>query len=56
MRPDNGALVKTALGLLARAPAGGGAKVLTVPLTIQKQVLYAGPFGLMRLPTIKWAG
>lgn len=56
VKPDTGALAKAALGLVAKAPAGGGAKVLTVPLTIQKQVLYAGPFGLMRLPTIKWAG
>jgi len=56
VKPDTGALAKAALGLLAKTPSGGGAKVLTIPLSIQRQTFYAGPFGLMKLPTIKWSG
>ena len=56
VKPDSGALAKAALGLLAKTPPGGGAKVLSIPLSIQRQTLYAGPFGLMKLPTIKWSG
>ena len=56
VRPDAGALAKAAFGLLAKTPPGGGAKVLSIPLSIQRQTLYAGPFGLMKVPTIKWSG
>ena len=55
MKPKAGTLAKAALGLLAKTPADGGAKVLTVPLTIENQVLYAGPVVLLKLPTIVWA-
>jgi hypothetical protein len=55
IKPNNGMLAKAALGLLAKAPADGGPKVLTVPLTIQKRELYAGPIGLLHIPPIKWA-
>lgn len=55
VKPHNGALVKAGLGLLAKTPADGGPKVLTVPLSIQKQVLYVGPIGLLHISTIKWA-
>ena len=55
MKPQAGTLTKAALGLMAKTPADGGAKVLTVPLSIQNRVLYAGPIGLLKLPTIVWA-
>ncbi len=56
VKPNDGAIAKGVLGLLAKTPADGGPKVLSVALTIQKQALYAGPIRLLRLPTIKWAG
>lgn len=55
MKPKAGTLAKAALGLMAKTPAEGGAKVLTVPLTIENKVLYAGPIALLKLPTIVWA-
>lgn len=55
MKPQAGTLAKAALGLMAKTPADGGAKVLTVPLTVESQVLYAGPVALLRLPRIRWA-
>ena len=56
VKPDAGALAKAAFGLIAKSPPGGGAKVLSIPLSIQRQTLFAGPFGLMKVPTIKWSG
>ena len=55
MKQREGLLAKAGLGLLAKTPPEGGPKVLTVPLTIQEQVLYAGPVGILRIPTIAWA-
>lgn len=55
MKPQAGMFAKAALGLMAKTPAEGGAKVLTVPLTIENRVLYAGPIALLRLPAIVWA-
>ncbi len=55
VKPNEGALAKAALGLMARTPPEGGEKVLTVSLRVQKQSLYAGPIRLMRLPPVKWA-
>ncbi len=54
MKPENGMIAKAGLGLLAKAPPDGGAKELTVPLTLERQVLYAGPVMVLSLPTIKW--
>jgi hypothetical protein len=55
VKPNEGALAKVALGLMARTPPEGGEKELTVSLRVQKQSLYAGPIRLMRLPPVKWA-
>ncbi|HEY6335217.1 MAG TPA: DUF2125 domain-containing protein [Alphaproteobacteria bacterium] len=55
MKQRDGALAKAGLGLLAKTPPEGGAKVLTVPLTVQQQTLFAGPVAVLRIPTIAWA-
>jgi hypothetical protein len=54
MRPDDGKLAKAGLTLLAKRPPEGGPRVLTVPLRVQQQMLYAGPIELLRLPTVSW--
>jgi hypothetical protein len=54
VKPNDGAFAKAGLGLLARTPKDGGAKVLSVPLTIQRQTLFAGPLPLIHLPAITW--
>ncbi len=50
----NAQLAKMVLGALAKAPDGGGPKIIEVPLTAQDQQLSVGPVTLMRLPTIIW--
>ncbi len=50
----DGAIAKLALGIMAKAPAGGGPPQLEVPLTLQDRWLSAGPFQLMRLPEARW--
>jgi hypothetical protein len=55
VKPDAGTIAKAALGLIAKTPPEGGPKVLTAPLTIEKQTLYAGPIGLLKIPPIRWA-
>jgi len=55
MKNRDGMLAKAGLGLLAKTPPEGGAKVLTVPLTVQQQTLFAGPVAILHIPTIAWA-
>jgi len=45
-------LAKIGLALLARKPPGGGAPVLTVPVTAQGGRLYAGPLKVLNLPRV----
>ncbi|MGB8276213.1 MAG: DUF2125 domain-containing protein [Alphaproteobacteria bacterium] len=50
----DGETAKTVLGLLARAPKGGGPPELTVPLTLQNGWVYVGPVALARVPELNW--
>lgn len=45
---------KLVLGVLSKRPAGGGARILTVPLSLQHRTLYAGPVALGRVPRLAW--
>jgi len=49
---DAGRLFTTGLSLIAKEPAGGGAPVISVPLTAQKGHLFLGPFKLAELPPV----
>lgn len=53
-RPQDGALAKVVLGVLAKSPPGGGAKVVSLPLSLQDRKLSVGPVPLIRLKTINW--
>lgn len=46
--------VKFLWSALARPPQGGGAPVITVPMTVQDRFLAVGPLRLVRLPEIEW--
>ena len=46
---------KVVLGALVRRE-GGGVPTLSVPVTIQDSVLYAGPVMLARVPPVTWPG
>jgi len=53
-RPEDGALAKVVLGVLAKSPPGGGPKQVKLPLTLQDRVLSVGPIKLIRLRRIQW--
>ena len=54
IKPADASLAKIVLGMLAKAPGGGGAPELSLPLTIQDQKLLAGPVTLMAMPEVTW--
>ena len=54
VRPDDGALAKVVLGVMAVVPPGGGPKRVSLPLTLQDRKLSVGPIALIRLPQIVW--
>ncbi|MEX0695682.1 MAG: DUF2125 domain-containing protein [Rhodospirillales bacterium] len=54
VRPEDGALARVVLGVLARVPNGGGPKQLSLPLGLQDRQLTVGPLKLIRLPLIVW--
>ena len=54
IRPEAGSLLATFLTLMAKGQHNGDASTLSVPLSIQHQRLYVGPFGLMNVPAIEW--
>ena len=56
IRSRDAAMAKLVLGALARRPSGGGPSTVSLPLTIQKGKLYAGPVTLAELPVIDWGG
>lgn len=47
--------VKAVLALMARAPDGGGAPEVEVPLSLQDRALAMGRIPLLRLPTVNWS-
>ncbi len=54
IRPRNAAVAKLVLGALAKRPAGGGPRTLSLPLSVQDRKLSAGPVPLMDIPEIRW--
>lgn len=54
IRPRDAAVAKLVLGALARRPAGGGPRTLSLPLSVQDRKLSAGPVPLMDIPEIRW--
>ena len=54
IRPRDAAMAKLVLGALARRPAGGGPRALSLPLSVQDRKLSAGPVPLMDIPEIRW--
>lgn len=54
IRSRDAVMAKVVLGALSRRPRGGGPAAISLPLSIQKQTLYAGPVPLMKIPPIDW--
>ncbi|MHA1567030.1 MAG: DUF2125 domain-containing protein [Alphaproteobacteria bacterium] len=48
------ALARIAIAALSRAPAGGSAPVVRLPMTIQQRQVSLGPLPLTTLPVIRW--
>lgn len=53
-RPQDGALAKVVLGVLAKSPPGGGPKVVSLPLSLQDRRLSVGPIPLITMKRILW--
>lgn len=53
-RREDGALAKIVLGVLAKSPAGGGPKQVSLPLTLQDRQLSVGPIKLLRVRRVEW--
>src|SRR5262249_44415292 len=53
IKPNDGALAKIALGLLAK-PGPSGERQITAPIAVQEGRLFVGPVRLMTLPKISW--
>ena len=53
MRPDEAAVAKAMLGLMAK-PGPGGRAEIGMPLTVQDRQLSSGPLKLFELPRIDW--
>jgi hypothetical protein len=56
IRGRDASMAKLVLGAMARPAPGGGPPVLSLPVTLQDRVLYAGPVALVRLPELRWPG
>jgi hypothetical protein len=54
VKARNAITAKVVLGVLSRAPSGGGPAILNLALTAQNRYLYLGPVRLLELPEIKW--
>jgi hypothetical protein len=52
--PQSGAFLSAALNLMAKGQHDGDGSTLSVPLSIQRQRLFVGPFGLMNVPAVDW--
>lgn len=51
---DSALAAKAVLSLMARTPEGGGAPAVSVPFTVNDDVLSVGPIPLVRLRPIAW--
>ncbi|MBY0430081.1 MAG: DUF2125 domain-containing protein, partial [Rhodospirillales bacterium] len=56
VRARDASMAKVVLGMMAKTPPGGGAPMLTVPLTVQNGILSAGPAVLGPVPRLAWPG
>lgn len=54
VRSRDASMVKVVLGMMARTE-GGGPPTLNLPVTVQDQVVYAGPARLFPVPTVRWS-
>ncbi|MGF7176201.1 DUF2125 domain-containing protein [Azospirillum doebereinerae] len=54
MRPNEAALARTVLTMLARPSGPGGEPVITAPVTVQNRALYLGPLKIAAMPIVAW--
>nr|WP_295826336.1 DUF2125 domain-containing protein [uncultured Azospirillum sp.] len=54
MRPNEAAIAKTVLAMLARPTGPNGEPVVTAPVTVQDRALYVGPLRVAALPKLVW--
>lgn len=55
VRPRDASMTKVVLGMMAKAPPGGGRPAINLPLTIQDRILFAGPVQLVRVGDVRWS-
>lgn len=54
LRPNEAAIAKTVLSMLARPTGPNGEPVVTAPVTVQDRALYVGPLRVAALPKLVW--
>ncbi|BAI72583.1 hypothetical protein AZL_019450 [Azospirillum sp. B510] len=54
MRPNEAAIAKTVLTMLARPTGPNGEPVVTAPVTVQDRSLFVGPLRVAALPKLVW--
>ncbi|WP_244433870.1 DUF2125 domain-containing protein [Azospirillum sp. B506] len=54
MRPNEAAIAKTVLAMLARPTGPNGESVVTAPVTVQDRSLFVGPLRVAALPKLVW--
>lgn len=54
MRPNEAAIARTILAMLARPTGPNGEPVVTAPVTVQDRALFVGPLRVAALPKIVW--
>ncbi|KAA0583030.1 DUF2125 domain-containing protein [Azospirillum sp. Sh1] len=54
MRPNEAAIAKTVLAMLARPTGPNGEPLVTAPVTVQDRALYVGPLRVAALPKLVW--
>ncbi|PWC49085.1 DUF2125 domain-containing protein [Azospirillum sp. TSA6c] len=54
MRPNEAAIARTVLAMLARPTGPNGEQVVTAPVTVQDRSLFVGPLRVAALPKLVW--
>ncbi|CAO3413271.1 DUF2125 domain-containing protein [Azospirillum endophyticum] len=54
MRPNEAAIARTVLAMLARPTGPNGEPVVTAPVTVQDRALFVGPLRVAALPKLVW--
>lgn len=54
MRPNEAAIARTVLTMLARPTGPNGEPVVTAPVTVQDRALFVGPLRVAALPRVVW--